>query len=428
MNRAVSYRLGILAAALPLFAACNSSSLASRGASVEVSPSTLDFGRVLAGTTTAGTITVSNVGGKTLTVSSWAFAPLDARLEVIGVSPAVTLPFTLEPGAHVRVDVRFQPPEPGAALSDFVVSTDDATQPDAKAIVSGTGYLDQNDVLEQGTQHSADILFVVDNSGSMSDKQQRLSDSFSTFINWLIGHTVSFHIAVTTTDMDDPNQSGAFFSAPGVPKILKNDTPNLVAAFNSNVHVGTSGSASERGLDGAVSALTYPLIATTNVNFLRDDAQLYLVFVSDENDQSAQSVGYYVELLTTVKDGNPNNIYFAAIAGDSPSGCSSVGGSATAGTRYHDVVNQSGGLWGSICDADFGVTLQNLAFAITEPTAQFFLAYVPDTATIKVFVDGVQEPGSHWSYQEASNSVLFDAAFVPAMGTQVEIKYVAIGT
>lgn len=428
MNRAVSFRLGILAAALPLFAACNSSSLASRAASVEVSPSTLDFGRVLAGTTTAGTISVSNIGGKTLTVTSWSFAPADARLEVVGVSPAVTLPFTLEPGATVRVDVRFRPPEPGAALSDFVVATDDADEPEAKAIVTGTGYLDQNDVLEQGAQHSADLLFIVDNSGSMGDKQTRLADSFNTFINWLIGHTVSFHIAVTTTDMDDPNQSGAFFSGSGVPKILKNDTPNLVAAFNSNVHVGTSGSADERGLDASVAALTYPLITTTNTGFLRNEAQLYVVYVSDENDFSAQSVGYYVELLTTVKDGNPNNIYFSAIAGDDPGGCSSAGGSATAGTRYHDVVVQSGGLWGSICDADFGVTLQNLALAITEPTAQFFLAYVPDTATIKVFVDGVQEPSSHWSYQEATNSILFDAGSVPPMGAQVEIKYVAIGT
>src|SRR4051812_46110298 len=45
----------------------------------------------------------------------------------------------------------------------------------------------------------ADILFVVDNSGSMSEEQTLLANSFNTFINWVITQKVDFHIAITTT-------------------------------------------------------------------------------------------------------------------------------------------------------------------------------------------------------------------------------------
>lgn len=425
MNRLACLRVALVVAALPVAAACNSSQLAARPPALDITPSPLSFGKVLAGTTTSGTLTLHNTGGKPITIGSWAFSPAEPRFEVVGVSPAVVPPFTMQPDEEIAVEIRFQPPAPGKALSDFVVTTDLPGAPDTSATVSGTGYLNQNDTTEQGTQQSADILFVVDNSGSMGDKQTKLANSFNTFITWLIGHTVSFHIGITTTDMDAGGEQGAFV---GNPKILKNETPNLVSAFDANVHVGTSGSATEKGLDGAVSALTYPLIAGANGGFLRDNATLYVVFVSDEDDQSSQSVGYYVDLLTAVKDADPTKIYFSAIAGPPPSGCSATGGSAVEAPRYYDVVQETAGLWGSICDDDFGVTLQNLAFAITAPVAEFHLAYVPDPATIKVYVDGALEPSSHWTYQPTPNSVLFGAAFVPAMGAQVEIHYDAIDT
>src|SRR5688500_11794018 len=80
--------------------------------------------------------------------------------------------------------VTFEPPEPELAKSEPIggqIHTDTFVQGDLVG-----GY--------------ADILFVIDNSGSMYDDQVRLAQSFDTFINWIVGESVDFHIAITTTD------------------------------------------------------------------------------------------------------------------------------------------------------------------------------------------------------------------------------------
>lgn len=391
---------------------------------ISANPGALDFGFQHTETTITQTVTLKNTGGDDLHVFELALSPDDETYRIAGTSPAVAAPFVLHAGDTVDVEIRFQPMLPGPVPVNLVVESDDPDEGTFLVPLDGNGFREQTDVIEQGTQYSADILFVVDDSGSMGNDQTKLANSFSTFINWLIDHTISFHIGVTTTDMSSGGLQGTLN---GSPKVLKNDTPNLVAEFTDNVHVGTSGSASEKGLDGAVAALTYPNIANDNAGFLREDAKLFVVFVSDEEDQSSESVSYYVDLLTAVKDGDPNDLFLAAITGPATSSCSGDG-TGQAAPRYNEAIALTGGLYGSICDADFGLTLQNLAFEITSPTAEFFLTYVPDLETLKVKVDGVQQAPDRWSYEEAPNSVVFEAAYVPAMGADVSIEYSAIDT
>jgi hypothetical protein len=49
-----------------------------------------------------------------------------------------------------------------------------------------------------------DVLFVVDNSGSMLDDQMRLAASFDRFIEAIAG-SGDYQLAVVTTDLDKPN-------------------------------------------------------------------------------------------------------------------------------------------------------------------------------------------------------------------------------
>ena len=391
---------------------------------VSANPASLDFGMQHTDTAVTQTVTVKNTGGDDLHVFDLSLSSDDELYRIAGTSPAVAAPFTLKSGDSVDVEIRFQPTTPGSEPVSLVIESDDPDEAQFEVPLTGIGFQEQTDVIEQGTQYSADILFVVDDSGSMGNDQTKLANSFSTFIDWLIQHAISFHIGVTTTDMTSGGAGGAFV---GSPRVLKNDTPNLVAEFTDNVHVGTSGSASEKGLDAAVAALTYPNISGDNAGFLRDDAKLFVIFVSDEEDQSTESVSYYVDLLTAVKDGNTDDLFLAAIAGPAPSGCTGDG-TAPAAFRYNEAIALTGGLFGSICDSDFGVTLQNLAFEITSPTAEFFLTYVPDLETLKVKVDGIVQPDDRWDFVSFSNSVVFEEAWVPEMGADVSIEYSAIDT
>ena len=60
---------------------------------------------------------------------------------------------------------------------------------------------------------SADILWVIDNSGSMDQEQTSLRDNFASFSNNLVGSGMDFHIGVVTTDMDNPAQMGKLVPA-----------------------------------------------------------------------------------------------------------------------------------------------------------------------------------------------------------------------
>ena len=393
---------------------------------ISATPDALDFGFQHTETAVTQTVTLKNVGGDDLHVSDLSLVPDEEIYRIAGTSPAVTAPFTLAAGDSVEVEIRFQPTLPGPVPVALAVESDDPDEPVFEVPLTGNGFREQTDTVEQGTQYSADILFVIDDSGSMGNDQEKLAQSFNTFITWLVEHTISFQIGVTTTDMSSGGQQGTLY---GSPRILKNDTPNLVEEFagpSGNARVGTSGSASEKGLDAAVAALTYPAIANENAGFLREDAKLFVVFVSDEEDQSAEAVSYYVDLLRTVKDGDAEDLFLAAIVGDLPDGCDDDG-TAPPAYRYHEAITLTGGLFGSICDPDFGLTLQNLAFEITAPTDEFPLTWVPDLETLKVKVDEEVQPSDRWTYVESSNSVRFEPAWVPAMGADVTFEYTAIG-
>ncbi len=169
----------------------------------------------------------------------------------------------------------------------------------------------QCDVFQQLSVRKVDILWVVDSSGSMAPKQARLADSFSGFINQLVtaNPPIDFHIAVITTDTDDPATRGTLrpwalgpLSADHiacVPQMAGGtlcNTSSTVAGATSSAGlafakmslVGTQGSAQERGLLAVYLALTNPVNLSTAIStrFIRADAALYVIVVSDEDDSS----------------------------------------------------------------------------------------------------------------------------------------------
>ena len=167
-----------------------------------------------------------------------------------------------------------------------------------------------------------DVLWVIDNSGSMCDEQQSLRENFDLFVEALIFHGLDFNLAVVTTDMLDPLHSGRFQSVananqgrqcrlqidvstcPGLdgaevpPAVIRASDPRYQDAFGEpdrekiqhdfgcRATAGSSGDGVEMGLEAARRALSPGLLASDNAGFLRDDALLAVIFLSDENDCS----------------------------------------------------------------------------------------------------------------------------------------------
>ncbi|MGZ6143526.1 MAG: hypothetical protein ACXWLM_09310 [Myxococcales bacterium] len=173
---------------------------------------------------------------------------------------------------------------------------------------------------------STDILFVVDDSGSMSEEQANLAANLDAFIDALIASPVqnNFRIGVTNSSVDDYTVNGvtptSYGSGPskGVPfpagalvavhpttpgsfiydatlyaatggwggnRILDKGSPTLAADFKANVLVGLAGSGKEQPFRAARLALTDRL-ADANAGFLRDGARLAVIILSDEDDCS----------------------------------------------------------------------------------------------------------------------------------------------
>ncbi|MBL9038921.1 MAG: VWA domain-containing protein [Archangium sp.] len=330
------------------------------------------------------------------------------------------------------------------------------------------------DTYAQQSASKIDVLWVVDNSGSMAPRQENLARNFQSFITEFTRNAVDFRIAVTTTDIF--KEAGAFV---GNPKVITSQTPNLTAAFAANVRVGITGAPYEVGMEAARLALenvktqndtavtACKRACKTNVpscpadcetktsfSFLRPDAYLYIVFVSDEDDKSSQDTRFFYRYFETVKGvGNDGMVATAAIMGDVPENTCG----AAPGLKYKALSDLTGGEVGSLCDENFSATLKKLASNAVGLKRKFALQEKPNVQTIQVFVrypctvaadvtaacasidraactDAPQEGAAlvctarqggtdGWSYEAASNVVFFAGDSVPGLNGQVELQY-----
>jgi len=287
------------------------------------------------------------------------------------------------------------------------------------------------DVFDQVALGKSDILWVVDNSGSMAREQAQLATSFPKFFQHLQSQQVDYRIAVTTSDVF--HNGGSLSHGAGYPSVIVGNsqdpnvpnTANPEAAFAANIHVGNTGSARDEAMEAAALALAQlqdsaasALDGGQSVLFLRPDSALFMVFVGDGTDYSPRGLcppsvappggppatsgtcdaSWYWRNFQQAKGiGNSQLVSVSAIAGDVPNGCipqgcggspSSDGGIAAApGFNYRDLVARSGGVFGSICLCNFDSVLDQLGLQALGLREKFFLTRTPDPTTLTVEVD-----------------------------------------
>ena len=89
-----------------------------------------------------------------------------------------------------------------------------------------------------------DVLWVIDNSGSMGDDQAALTANFPLFMEYFLNSGLDYHIGVVTTDIDSPTDSGKLRSYAGN-LWIDTQTPDAIGAFAEMATVGTNGSSIE---------------------------------------------------------------------------------------------------------------------------------------------------------------------------------------
>ncbi|MEW6056240.1 MAG: hypothetical protein AB1540_06470 [Bdellovibrionota bacterium] len=294
--------------------------------------------------------------------------------------------------------------------------------------------------------NKVDILWVIDNSGTMGPKQDNLRTSISSFMDQFEDKGMDYRIAVVTTDIrpvdplnpNDPNLSGqaaCFVSSGANPKIVTPDTANGVQVVGENADVGFFGSADAHGLDAVQLAFSEPNISNCNSGFLRSDAFLAIIEFSDADDNTAATVSALMSFLDTVKSpiSTPNNGsvrgYFVSsmvVEDITRAECVALGPFSEVGTKFLDIAAQTGGAVASICDADFSAGLLNVGEKILEATTAVILKDVPDVSTIVVTQNGNRVSNSAtngWTYEVDGNRVVFHGSAIPTSTTYVSIDY-----
>jgi len=232
------------------------------------------------------------------------------------------------------------------------------------------------DRFEQRKASAIDILFVIDNSDSMRRHQLTLSENFEHFFRLIdpdpgrVGEPgeVDYRLAVATTDAI--NDAGKIYYGPGEPPVLRpSKDVDPLELFRSRALVGTEGASREEGFRAAELAVETARSIGGGDSFLREKAYLYLIFVSDEDDESRDEVRYFERRFRSLKGkGDEKTVIVSAIAGPNlsplPDECLDEEGNPRVrqGARYEKMAALTGGTIGNICQADWAQTLEELAY------------------------------------------------------------------
>ena len=386
---------------------------------INVSPETINYGEISIGCDVEERITIRNEGNLNLTVDSLLHLvnqPSEIYME-FGSLPEP--PWEIESDKELDFLVSYIPEDVGYDESQVTISSNDPINPEIVASQSGAAeYLQEyTDTWEQEAVPVIDLLWVIDNSGSMQIFQNSMSANSAAFINAFLTSNADYHIAVITTD--DPS-----FSV-----IVDNSTLDPAGTLSTLFLVGNSGSGMEKGIDMSYKSLSDPMYAGPGGNFFREAASLVVVYVSDEPDQS----GFWMSYVPFFESIKPEGLFIPyGVIGDTPGGCEYVY-SPTGYTRtvprsagYHELIAHFGGDWFSICAEDWGDQMEELSENVINRSSFQLSKENLIEDTIRVYVNGqLLEDG--WSYSSDTNTITFDSESVPESGQTIEISYAVWG-
>ena len=297
----------------------------------------------------------------------------------------------------------------------------------------------QIDTFYQEPTNEIDILWVVDDSQSMSDEQAKIAERFDDFLTGIDDAGVDWHMGVISTDLDNL-ESAALLQ--GDPAVLSADTPDFRTKFQQRVRVGIEGSDMEKGIDAAFQALSEPLVSGPNDGFRRPGATLMINYFSDENDCSDRGAlaGEWIEepcydrseklvpVIDLIRDyrtlvSQGERMYVSAIVGPRiAQGCEG----AKPGSRYNTMADAFGGIKGDICEQDFDVIMGELGLQAGGVSTSFILEHYAVESSIKVWVDDDRidkDEQQGWSYDTSYHVIHFNGGSVPPRSSKIRVEY-----
>lgn len=254
-------------------------------------------------------------------------------------------------------------------------------------------------------EKSVDVLWVIDNSGSMAGIQNNIKVNSKLFMqDFIKDKFLNWKMGLISTDLSEDPYVG--FRTP-----LDLTTKDPVTVFSNAVaSLGTNGAYDEyvfRNIERMFFDPTWNL-------FFRADAHLAIIMVTDEEEQSKMPAQDLINFVrANMKTDKILRFYGAFDFGDLP-GCSS-GWIKYKGSPFEDAINKTGGMVLSACDKQFGKGMAAIGKDIVNfaQTPFIVLNERPVIESIVVSYKGLsikggpRHEGGHWYYDEYFNKIYF---------------------
>lgn len=244
-----------------------------------------------------------------------------------------------------------------------------------------------------------DIVWVIDNSGSMREEQENLKTNFDSLVNKFIENSKAkfpFNMAVTTTDnylKSQPEFRGDINGQYNLSSVLaESNYLDFKTNFNNAVGVGIDGSGSEKTL------LSLQKTIDANLNFFGEEDTLEIyILLSDESEQSnSKTIGSWLNYFKARKSNSSKIKFFPIVA---------LGNDTQ--NHYQELARETKGKVFEITQS-FDNILDEIGFKIDEIVNSFLLKGNREILanTIEVKVNNKILLPQNWNYKNGALKVL----------------------
>ncbi len=382
---------------------------------ISLTPESWEPGTTDIGCEQATEVLVFNTGSADLHLLDLSLASATTELTVDPVEDGngyVEGLLTVTPGEGVTLTtIRYAPVDQVSDVAYLTVVSDDPQRGELIITVAGDGELlgSGTDSFVQADGSRADLVVAVDRSQSMENELEQLPGELTAFVSQLLDQGTDLHMSVATVDDGCLPGKWRWFDA----SVTASEAELMIDGW---LGLQTTANNAERAFMLWEAFLWETPSGGCNQGFLRDAADLHLLAISDDPEQSVYDWAHYLDLYETYEPG-PEGLFVHGLGGDYPKGCHPV----DAYTGIYEATVATGGEFWSICEDDWSAGFEALAERMLPQRSRFPLSEIPVPATIVVTVD--DQGSTHWTHDLDANELVFEDAYIPDLGSSVEIEY-----
>lgn len=316
------------------------------------------------------------------------------------------------------------------ALIGLTAACSDVSFAPTDPLALKVGTMTEDSFVQGYTKNTLDVLFVVDNSNSMEEDQKKLGRRISSFLATL--SDVDWQVAVTTTDASSGpygikgqllaiNDRGDTVITPKTPDYLNVFLRTVVRPESYECSIGGEcPTGHEQALEATILAMEKR--DSVNKGFFRPNANLSVIILSDEDEDAPSGAPTKPEEVISSfnsiwADQKYLSVYGMIIVPGDVSCLMSQGNSGKFGMSVDKLARLTGGIVGSICEADYGRALQKVGQNVRKLLDYVELRGTPDKGEVEVTF----QPAHTTKYKVKNKRVYFEVP--PPVGTAVKVRY-----